>query len=73
MNFTGDNIAGSICIILFMLTKQFNEKSLTNQQQLEIFPHHFSDVNRLIKLVQTFLHDLEKKPLGCAQSHTYLI
>ena len=42
-----------------MLTKQFNESLLSDQQQLSFIPHTFSDEDRLADLVQTMLHDLE--------------
>ncbi|MEI3524613.1 MAG: DUF5986 family protein [Anaerotignum sp.] len=41
-----------------MLSKQFNEDLLSNQQQLSFIPHTFSDEDRLAELVQTMLHDL---------------
>lgn len=44
---------------LDMLAMQFNKELLPDQQQLEFFPHSFSDENRLAELVQTLLHDLE--------------
>lgn len=42
-----------------MLTKQFNESLLSDQQQLSFIPHTFSDEDRLADLVQTMLHDLD--------------
>lgn len=42
-----------------MLTKQFNEGLLSDQQQLSFIPHTFSDEDLLADLVQTMLHDLE--------------
>lgn len=42
-----------------MLTKQFNESLLSDQQQLSLIPHTFSDEDRLADLVQTMLHDLD--------------
>ena len=42
-----------------MLAKQFNKDLVADQQQLSIFPHTFSDEDRLAELVQTLLHDLE--------------
>lgn len=42
-----------------MLTKQFNESLLSEQQQLSFIPHTFSDEDRLADLVQTMLHDLD--------------
>ena len=42
-----------------MLTKQFNKNLLSDQQQLSLIPHTFSDEDRLANLVQTILHDLE--------------
>ena len=42
-----------------MLSKQFNQDLLSNQQQLSFIPHTFSDENRLAELVQAMLHDLE--------------
>lgn len=40
-----------------MLTKQFNDDLLSDQQQLSFIPHTFSDENRLAELVQAMLHD----------------
>lgn len=42
-----------------MLSKQFNEDLMNDQQQLSFIPHTFSDENRLAELVQAMLHDLE--------------
>ena len=42
-----------------MLTKQFNDDLLSDQQQLSFIPHTFSDENRLAELVQAMLHDLD--------------
>ena len=42
-----------------MLTRQFNEDLLADQQQLSFIPHTFSDENHIAELVQTMLHDLE--------------
>lgn len=42
-----------------MLTKQFNEDLLSDQQQCSLLPRTFSDENRLAELVQTMLCDLE--------------
>lgn len=42
-----------------MLTKQFNESLLSDQQQISFIPHTFSDEDHLADLVQTMLHDLE--------------
>ena len=42
-----------------MLTKQFNESLLSDQQQLSFIPHTFSDEDRLADLVQTMLHDFD--------------
>lgn len=42
-----------------MLSKQFNEDLLSDQQQLSFIPHTFSDENRVAELVQAMLHDLE--------------
>lgn len=44
---------------LDMLSRQFNKELLADQQQIELFPHSFSDEDRLAELVQTLLHDLE--------------
>lgn len=44
---------------LDMLTKQFNNELLADQQQIALFPHSFSDEDRLAELVQTLLHDLQ--------------
>lgn len=41
-----------------MLAKQFNENLFSDQQQLSLIPHTFSDEDRLADLVQTMLHDL---------------
>ena len=42
-----------------MLAKQFNSDLLADQDQLSIFPHEFSDEDRLAELVQTLLYDLD--------------
>ena len=42
-----------------MLAKQFNKDLLSDQQQISLFPHTFSDEDRLAELVQTMLYDLE--------------
>jgi hypothetical protein len=42
-----------------MLAKQFNKNLLSDQQQLSLFPHTFSDEDHLAELVQTMLHDLK--------------
>ena len=42
-----------------MLSKQFNEDLLADQQQLSLIPRTFSDEACLAELVQTMLHDLE--------------
>lgn len=42
-----------------MLTKQFNENLVSEQQQLSLIPHTFSDEDRLAELVKNMLHDLE--------------
>jgi len=42
-----------------MLTRQFNHDLLSDQQQTSLFPHTFSDENRLPELVQALLYDLE--------------
>lgn len=42
-----------------MLAKQFNKDLLSDQQQFSLFPHTFSDEDRLAELVQTMLYDLE--------------
>lgn len=44
---------------LDMLAKQFNKELLADHQQMALFPHSFSDENRLSELVQMLLHDLE--------------
>lgn len=67
---------------LDMLSRQFNKELLADQQQLELFPHSFSDEDRLAELVQTLLHDLEGEvdvvrhhvlvlfeTIGCQLSH----
>ena len=41
-----------------MLTKQFNAELLAGQQQMTLFPHQFSDEDKLAELVQMLLHDL---------------
>lgn len=41
-----------------MLAKQFNKDLLTDRQQLSLFPHEFSDEDRLAELVQSLLYDL---------------
>ena len=57
---------------LDMLTKQFNKNLLADQQQLSLFPHTFSDENRLAELVQTLLHDLESE-LPSVQNHVLIL
>ena len=42
-----------------MLAKKFNKDLLSDQQQLSLIPHAFSDEDRLAELIQTMLHDLE--------------
>ena len=44
---------------LDMLSRQFNKELLAAQQQLELFPHTFSDEDRLAELVQILLRDLD--------------
>lgn len=41
-----------------MMTLQFNQNLLADQQQLCLIPHKFSDEERLAELVQTLLQDL---------------
>lgn len=41
-----------------MLTLQFNQNLLADQQQLCLIPHEFSDEERLAELVQVLLQDL---------------
>lgn len=42
-----------------ILTQQFNKELLSDQQQLSLIPHTFSDEDRLAELVQALLHDLD--------------
>lgn len=42
-----------------MLAMQFNKDLLADHEQMSIFPHHFSDEDRLAELVQGLLADLE--------------
>lgn len=42
-----------------ILAKQFNSDLLPGQQQLSIYPHTFSDEDRLTDLVQSILQDFE--------------
>lgn len=43
---------------LDMMTKQFNKDLLAEEQQLVLFPHTFSDENKLAEQIQSLLHDL---------------
>ncbi len=42
-----------------MLTHQFNRKLISDQQQTTLYPHTFSDEDRLAELVTALLRDLE--------------
>lgn len=42
-----------------MLTHQFNSKLISDQQQTTLYPHTFSDKDRLAELVTALLRDLE--------------
>ena len=41
-----------------MVTRYFNSDLLADQGQMSLFPHEFSDEDRLAELVGSFLHDL---------------
>lgn len=57
---------------LDMLTRQFNKDLLADQQQLSLFPHTFSDENKLAELVQTLLCDLESE-LPSVRNHALIL
>lgn len=57
---------------LDMLTRQFNKELLADQQQVELYPHTFSDEDKLPQLVQTLLHDLEDE-IPVVQNHVLIL
>lgn len=57
---------------LDMLTRQFNKELLADQQQLALFPHTFSDENKLSQLIQTLLHDLEDE-IPVVRNHVLIL
>ena len=57
---------------LDMLTRQFNKELLADQQQIELYPHTFSDEDRLPQLVQTLLHELEDE-IPVVQNHVLVL
>lgn len=57
---------------LDLLTKQFNKELIAEQQQFALFPHVFSDENRLAERVQTLLRDL-KDEIPVVRNHVLVL
>lgn len=57
---------------LDLLTKQFNKELIAEQQQIALFPHVFSDENRLAERIQTLLRDLRDE-IPVVRNHVLIL